>query len=200
MRDRGRCSRSGHGGTGAQGHGAAVGEPEDVFGRRAMAGVVLVLSALTLVLGYLGGFFATRLSSGAPHEGPFHIGAGALVALGLVAAGIALAWVEFGAKGASRVGFAERNPAIRDFLANNWYVDRLYHATVVRWVLALSRAAKWNDHTVLDGASDGVAIGTVWGGRILAMVQNGFVQTYLAMAISVLAALGIWLLRTGVRP
>ena len=185
---------------GAAGHGAAVAGHDYVFGRRAMAGVVLVLAALTLVLGYLGGFFAARLSPGAPHEGPFAFGAGALVALGLVAAGIALAWVEFGAKGAARVGFAERNPAVRDFLAHNWYVDRLYDATVVRWALALSRAAKWNDHTVLDGASDGVAIGTVWGGRILSMVQSGYVQAYVAAAISVVAALGIWLTRTGGHP
>jgi NADH-quinone oxidoreductase subunit L len=195
---RGRADERTSGHVGA--HGAAVVEHVYVFGARAMAGVVLVLSALTLVLGYLGGFFATRLSPGSPHEGPFHVGGGALVALGLVAAGIALAWVEFGARGASRVGFAERNPAVRDFLGDNWYVDRLYRATVVRWALALSRAAKWNDHTVLDGASDIVADGTVWGGRILSMVQNGYVQAYLAAAISVVAALGIWLVRTGGQP
>ena len=185
---------------GGAGHGAAHVEHALTFDHLAMAAPVLVLAALTLVLGYLGGFFAARLSPGAEHEGPFAIGAGALVALGLVAAGITLAWFEFGRAGASRVGFAERNPAIRNFLANNWYVDRLYHATIVRWALALSRAAKWNDHTVLDGASDVVADGTVWGGRILAMVQNGYVQAYLAAAVSVVAALGIWLTRTGGQP
>jgi NADH-quinone oxidoreductase subunit L len=167
---------------------------------RMMAAPVLVLSALTLVLGYLGGFFATRLSPGLPHEGPFHLGTGALVALALVAAGIALAWWEFGRAGAARVGFAERVPALRSFFGDNWYLDRLYDATVIRWAVALSRAAKWNDHTILDGASDGVAQGTIWGGRILSMVQNGFVQAYVAVAISVIAALGIWLTRTGGLP
>jgi NADH-quinone oxidoreductase subunit L len=185
---------------GAAGHGATAVAHAPTPGHGAMAAPVLVLAALTLVLGYLGGFFAARLSPGAPHEGPFAIGGGALLALGLVAAGGALAWFEFGARDAPRVGFAERNPAIRDFLATNWYVDRLYQATVVRWVVALSRAARWNDHTVLDGASDGVAGGTVWGGRILAMVQNGYLQAYLAAAISVVAALGIWLVRMGGRP
>jgi len=166
----------------------------------AMAWPVLALAALTLVLGYLGGFFATRLSPALPHEGPFHVGGGALVALALVAAGIALAWYEFGRAGALRLGFAERVPALKSFFGDNWYLDRLYKATVIRWTLALSRAAKWNDHTVLDGASDGVAQGTVWGGRILSMVQNGFVQAYVAVAISVVAALGIWLTRTGGLP
>jgi NADH-quinone oxidoreductase subunit L len=166
----------------------------------AMAWPVLVLAALTLVLGYLGGFFATRLSPALPYEGPFHIGTGALVALALVAVGVALAWYEFGRAGALGLGFAERVPALKSFFGDNWYLDRLYNATVVRWTLALSRAAKWNDHTVLDGASDGVAQGMVWGGRILSMVQNGFVQAYVAVAISVVAALGVWLTRTGGLP
>ncbi len=181
-------------------------DPADVAWRRSrfnhwvLGGPVLVLAALTLVLGYLGGFFAERLSPGLEHEGPFQFGTGALVALGLVAAGIALAWYEFGRKGAARVGFAERIPALKSFFGNNWYVDRLYNATVVRWTVALSRAAKWNDHTVFDGASDVVGQGTVWGGRILSMVQNGFVQAYIAVAVSVIAALGIWLTRTGGLP
>jgi len=166
----------------------------------AMAVPVLVLSALTLVLGYLGGWFAVRLSPGMAHEGPFAFGTGPLVALALVAAGIALAWFEFGARGARREGFAERVPALKSFFGENWYVDRLYDATVVRWTVALSRGARWNDHTVLDGASDGVAQGTVWGGRILSLAQSGFVQAYVAVGISVVAALGIWLVRIGGRP
>ena len=182
---------------GAEGQGAVRVEHARTLAHAAMGGTVLVLAALTLVLGYLGGFFAARLSPGVPHEGPFHFGTGALAALALVAAGIGLAWLEFGARGAPRVGFAERVPALRAFFGENWFLDRLYGATVVRAAVALSRAARWNDHTVLDGASDGVASGTVWGGRILAMAQSGFVQAYLAVAVSVVAALGIWLVRTG---
>ncbi len=186
------------------GHADAVGAVHVVhkytLGHRAMAVPVLVLSALTLVLGYLGGWFAVRLSPGTAHEGPFAFGAGLLVALALVAAGIALAWFEFGARGARREGFAERVPALKSFFGENWYVDRLYDATVVRWTVALSRAARWNDHTVLDGASDGVAQGAVWGGRILSLAQSGFVQAYVAVGISVVAALGIWLVRIGGRP
>jgi len=170
------------------------------YGDRMMAAPVLVLSALTLVLGYLGPFFAARLSPEAEHEELFHFGAQAVTALALVTAGLALSWWEFRRALAPRVGFAERVPALRSFFGENWYLDRLYDATVVRWTVALSRAAKWNDHTVLDGASDGVARGTVWGGRILAMVQNGYVQAYLAAVVSVVAALGIWLVRTGPRP
>lgn len=169
-------------------------------GDRAMASVVLVLSVLTLVLGYLGGWLGARLGHEGVEHGPFALGAGPLVALALVAAGIALAWVEFGRRGAARAGFAERVPALRDFFGDNWYLDRLYGATLVRWGTALSRAARWHDHTVLDGASDGVASGTVWGGRILARVQAGYVQAYVAVAISLIAALGVWLVRRGGLP
>ena len=170
------------------------------FGDRMMAAPVLVLSVLSLVVGYLGPFFAARLSPGAEHEGLFYIGAQAAAALALVTAGLGLAWYEFRREGAPRVGFAERVSALRSFFGENWYLDRLYDATIVRWTVALSRAAKWNDHTLLDGASDGVAQGTVWGGRILAMVQNGYVQAYLAVVVSVVAALGVWLVRTGAQP
>jgi len=53
-------------------------------------------------------------------------GAGPLAALGLAAAGIALAWYEYGRAGATRIGFVERIPALRDFFGANWYLDRLY--------------------------------------------------------------------------
>jgi NADH-quinone oxidoreductase subunit L len=162
-------------------------------GDRAMAGPVLVLSALTLVLGWLGGWFAARLSPDEVHHGALAFGVGPAVALALVAAGIALAWFEFGRVGAPRLGFVERIPALRDFFGNNWYVDRLYGATVVRLAVALARLARWNEHTVLDGASDGFAAGTVGSGRLLQRVQAGFVQIYLAVLVTLVAALAIWL-------
>ncbi len=168
-------------------------------GEWAMAATVLVLAALTLVLGYLGPWFAARLS---PDEGPhavFELSTGALTALGLVAAGVVLAWVEFGRRRAPRVGFAERLPALKAFFADNWYLDRLYRATVIRWATALSRAAHWNDERIVNGATDGLANGTVGGGRILALVQSGYVQAYLAVAVTLIAALAAGLARLGVR-
>jgi len=174
--------------------GRAHGSDHPLHGERWMAAPVLFLSALTLVLGYLGGFLHDRLApEGALEHGPFAFGAGPATALALVAAGIALAWMEFGRRGAARIGFAERVPAVRDFLGNNWYLDRLYGATVVRLATALSRAAKWNDHTVLDGASDLVADGTVGGGRVLALLQTGYVQAYLATAVMLIALLAAWM-------
>jgi len=178
-------------------HAAAGHAEEHGSGELAMAAPVLVLAALTLVLGWLGAWFASRLSPGVEEHGALAIGAGPLTALGLAAAGIALAWMEYGRQGAPRIGFVERMPALRDFFANNWYVDRLYAATFVRAAGALSRAARWNDQTVLDGAGDGLGSATVQGGRLLAHLQNGYVQMYVSVAFALMAALATWLLGGG---
>ena len=185
------------GGAPGQPHAAGAAQTGGGAGERAMRATVLVLAALTLVLGYLGPFFGARLSPGEPARGPFEIGGGALVALVLVAAGIALAWYEFGRRGATRLGFAERVPALARFFGDNWYLDRLYRATVIRWATALSRAAHWNDERIVNGATDGLANGTVGGGRILSLVQNGYVQAYLAVVVTLIAVLAAVLTRLG---
>jgi NADH-quinone oxidoreductase subunit L len=169
-------------------------------GEAAMAAPVLVLAVLTLVLGWLGHWFAVRLSPGAEAHHALEFGTGPLTALSLAAAGIALAWLEYGRQGARRIGFVERMPALRDFFANNWYLDRLYGATVVRLANALSRAARWNDQTVLDGAGDGFGAATVDSGRLLARLQSGYVQMYVSVAVAVMAALAAWLMGGGRLP
>ncbi len=147
---------------------------------------VLVLAALTLVLGWLGPWVPARA---------FEFGGGVVLALALALSGIGLAWVEYGRAGASRIGFVERVPALCDFFANNWYVDRFYQATFVRLAHALSRGARWNDQRVLDAAGDSLALGTTRGGRLLARIQNGQVQMYLAVVVTLLVAFAIWLTR-----
>ena len=167
-------------------------------GERAMQATVLVLAALTLVLGYLGPWLGARLAPAEPAHATFAFGPGVLAALALVAGGVVLGWYEFGRRGAARIGFVERVPALARFFADNWYLDRLYRATVIRWATALSRAAHWHDETIVNGATDGVANGTVGGGRILALVQNGYVQAYLAIAAVLIAAFAFMLARMGV--
>jgi NADH-quinone oxidoreductase subunit L len=187
-----------HGRTDAPTHGAADAPTlGGNGGERAMNWTVQVLAALTLVLGYLGPWLGARLSPGEAEHGPFAIGLGAATALALVAAGIGLAWYEFGRRGAARIGFAERIPALARFFGDNWYLDRLYRATVIRWASALSRAARWNDQRIVDGATDGLANGAVGGGRFLALVQNGYVQAYLAVVVTLIAVLAAVLSRIG---
>jgi NADH-quinone oxidoreductase subunit L len=189
----GRTDAQTPGRTDVQGHGSTAGE-------RAMQATVVVLAGLTLVLGYLGPWLAARLGGAEAGHGPFAFGRGQLTALGVVALGLALAWVEFGRRGAPGIGFVERVPALARFFGDNWYLDRLYRVTVIRWTQALSRAAQWNDRTVVDGATDGVASGTVGGGRLLALVQSGYVQIYLTIAVGLIAVLAYVLGRAGGTP
>lgn len=160
---------------------------------------VLALAASTLILGWFGHWFAVRLSPGAEEHGALAIGAGPLTALSLAALGIGVAWLEYGRAGAPGIGFVERMPALREFFANNWYVDRLYAATFLRGADLLSRLARWNDRAVFDGAGDGLAAGATRGGRLLARVQGGQVQLYVGIVIVVLVSLAVWLARADAR-
>jgi hypothetical protein len=51
----------------------------------------------------------------------------------------------------------------------------------------------------VDGATDGVANGTIGGGRLLALLQSGYVQIYVAVAVGLVAALAYALGTGGVR-
>jgi hypothetical protein len=62
---------------------------------------------------------------------------------------------------------------------------------------ALSRAAHWNDERIVNGATDGLANGAVGGGRLLSLVQSGYVQAYLAVAVTLIAVLAAALGRPG---
>ena len=132
----------------------------------------------------------------------FALGAGPLTALGLAAAGIApgVARVRPPGRGAHRIPGADVR-RWRDFFADNWYLDRLYAATFMRAAGALSRAARWNDQVVWTAPADGLGAAAVGGGRLLALLQSGYVQMYLSVALAVMAALAAWLLGArGVMP
>ena len=46
--------------------------------------------------------------------------------MALVLLALALAWMDFGRKDSRQIGFAERNAALRNFLAERWYLDHFY--------------------------------------------------------------------------
>jgi len=68
---------------------------------------------------------------------------------------------------------------VQDLLAYDFYVDRLYYATVVRTVGLLSRLADWLDRFVVDGAVNLVGLSTVLGGQSLKYSSSGQSQFYL---------------------
>ncbi|MGC8917408.1 MAG: NADH-quinone oxidoreductase subunit L, partial [Thermoanaerobaculum sp.] len=118
--------------------------------------------------------------------------------------------------------FAQRFPRLYQLVANKYYVDELYQATVVAGTLGLSRASFAFDSKVVDGAVNGtrdVTVGTSFfsgffdlhvvdglvnlvarayevASRVLRRVQWGLVQGYaLIVTFGFLAALvAAWLL------
>ena len=155
-------------------------------GYRAMAGPLIVLASVTVVLG----FFEPRLKSfigggatGAEVPSWLHI-----VPLVLALCGVALAWVEFGRKGAKQIGFVERVPVIHRLFSERWYIDRFYGLLVDLVVdRGISRLCALNDRKVIDGSIDGLCGAMVESGWLVAFLQTGMIQYRLLAILGVLA-------------
>jgi NADH-quinone oxidoreductase subunit L len=115
-----------------------------------------------------------------------HLSAGAewaLIGVSVAVAvfGIAMAFRLYGRSLGSTVGepLAERAPALHRMLANKYWVDEFYDATVVRPLHAISdRLWRFWDEKVVDGAVNG--LGRTFEGlsAVARLFQTGFVGTY----------------------
>ncbi|MGB8426060.1 MAG: NADH-quinone oxidoreductase subunit L [Desulfobacterales bacterium] len=161
---------------------------------RLMGWPLIILSAGTLLLGFWAApveHFLTR--------GPLAIEAAAhhswvlFASLGLAAAAVALAWFEFGRRGAARVGFVERVAWLNDFFAERWYLDHFYRFALDRFVYrGIAALCARNDQKVIDGGIDGLSRGTVAAGRRLAFLHTGMIQYRLLIIFAVMVLLGVY--------
>ncbi len=80
----------------------------------------------------------------------------------------------------------------RRILFRKWYVDELYDQTIVRPIVALSRALwRWVDQGLIDGAVNGIARLSGGLGWIGSRLQSGQLNTYaFAIVIGALLILG----------
>jgi NAD(P)H-quinone oxidoreductase subunit 5 len=124
---------------------------------------------------------------------------GLLVASGLMGWGIgSLIYL-------NRVWSRSLNPRIRmfqDFLAYDFYVERLYRVTIVWVVSVASRVMSWCDRYLIDGAVNLAAFVSLLGGEALKYGTSGQSQAYvltIVAGLSVLMGLLLWSL-TGVFP
>jgi NAD(P)H-quinone oxidoreductase subunit 5 len=75
----------------------------------------------------------------------------------------------------------------QDVLAYDFYMDRVYQATVVQWVRYLSRLTTWLDRYVVDGLVNLVGVSTLLSGQLLKYSASGKSQMYvLTVVIGVL--------------
>jgi NADH-quinone oxidoreductase subunit L len=158
-----------------------------------MRAPIVVLTVLTIVGGFLGAAIHGLTSNvgpahGTPSDHEFSLLpgiAGILPALAVAFAGVALAWMEFGRRGALQRGLAERHRGLARFFGNGWYVDHAYGLVFARLVAAISRVSAGVERRVLDASGDGVGRGTLWSGVGMTKLQGGRVQGYVALAVLV---------------
>ncbi len=170
---------------------------DDHHGYWVMGVPLLILAGVTLLLGFGQGGLEDFLTGHAPHksgDAGRHI-ALMVLALGSALAGVLLAWLEFGRKGAKQVGFVEKIPELHDLFANRWYIDRFY-----RWFLdnvvyrALSGTCVKGDNQVIDGGIHLLSKGTVGGGKRLAGLHLGMIQYKLAVMFAVVFFVALYLI------
>ena len=157
----------------------------------AMAGVLLILTAVILVLGFL----ETPLKNFLKGQ-PIKTGPGEWVtylSLIFVFSAVALAWWEFGRKKALQIGFAERNPKLLNFLAERWYLDHGYRIFLDRVIYRIfADGFTRNDRRVIDGGIDRFCKFTVDSGRVVSYLQSGRLRYNFFVSFTVLALVALY--------
>jgi NADH-quinone oxidoreductase subunit L len=156
---------------------------------------LIILAAVTVILGFsetaLKEFFKAqqfiRINAGGHHVWlPF-------AALGSAGVGVVLAWIEYGRRGASRIGFVEKIAPLNNLFAQRWYIDRFYRRFLDAFIYGVvSRGFANNDNKVIDGGIDALGKGTVATGRFTSLLHQGMIQYRLLTIFVVLVLLALY--------
>jgi len=175
-----------------QSHGDGHGRKSDY---QLMTWPLVILAGATVFLGFgekaVTQFLLQPLGSSAPAAA--HHAWLPYAALGLGAAAILLAWVEFGRRGAEQVGFVEKIAPLHALFSNRWYIDRAY-----RWLLdqvvyrLFSRLCARNDQKVIDRAVDGLGRVVAAGGSRMSILHTGMVQYRLIVVFVSIALMAVY--------
>lgn len=130
----------------------------------------------------------------------FNLGLAA-VALLVAVVGLIVAWANFGRRPATRSQsadpFAEHSPAAFRPLNAKWWVDEVYHNTVVRGYQGLSALlAGPVDQSFIDGIANGLGYLQKIFAQALGRLQNGFVRSYALMVLVGLVVIMSYLIFT----
>jgi NADH-quinone oxidoreductase subunit L len=169
---------------------------EEHYHYRVMAWPLIILAALTLVLGFcqkmLQGFL-TGSTEGMEALGANHHAWLLYTALGLAVFGIILAWVEFGRGKAGQIGFAERIPSVNALFQQRWYLDRMYRRFLdVVIYRGISNACTKNDNQIIDGSIHTLSKGAVRSGRMLSDLHLSMIQYKLMVIFVVMLLLALY--------
>jgi len=180
---------------GSQHHGDDHGHEAHAHGPvrapNTMRGPIMFLSIGAVVAGlpFIGDAVAGLL--GRPHEAHHAEILEMLLPIGIVLAGVALAWLDFGAKKAPQRGILAWFPAAERTLKNRWYIDAFYRKTVIALTNGFARLMYGAETRGLDGAGDAVARGTLSVGRGAARSHTGRLPIFVGTAVIVLAIVSL---------
>ncbi len=175
--------------------GTESGHDHDHGGYWVMSWPLIVLAAITVMLGFFQGALEAFLS-GQPSIPAAHAGHHAwlpFAAIGSALGGVVLAWLEFGRQGADQVGFVEKIAPLNHLFAERWYIDRFYRRFMDIFIYGV--VSNWftlNDKKVIDRGLDGFGKATVETGRLVALLHLGMVQYRLLAIFVVLVFLGLY--------
>jgi NADH-quinone oxidoreductase subunit L len=161
---------------------------------RVMAWPLIILAVATVLLGYIQTPLEHFLTGSALlSHGPSHHTWLLPAALGLAVCGIGLAWLEFGRRGAARIGFVERIPPLQALFAERWYLDRLYRYLLDTVVYGgISDLCTKNDNRVIDGSIDTLSKSTIESGRLLSNLHLGMIQYRLLVMFVIMIFLALY--------
>ncbi len=139
------------------------------------------------------GFWRSSLSfnehlAHAAHQAPWWV---KLAPLGVMLAGLAIAYNNYLRRPAAAGEFVRMFPAVHRFLVNKWYFDELYEFLFVRPALWLGRQLwhRGDEGTIDRFGPHGAAVAVGAGNRIAARVQSGYVYSYaLVMLLGLIGA------------
>jgi NADH-quinone oxidoreductase subunit L len=141
----------------------------------AMLVPVVVLAVPSAVLGMIGQVYAGA-----------HIGVAMLLPVALSALGVVLAWL-----GWRRIGDPIKAVPGRRVFANAFYLDAVQDALVTRPVLALARAVRRVDESIVDGAVEAAGTGTRGLGGVLARVHRAGLPRAVTAALAGALVIGL---------
>jgi NADH-quinone oxidoreductase subunit L len=158
---------------------------------------VIGLAVITGVLGLcqrpLETFLAPQIAAVAEHAGGEQHPWLPYIAITLALFGVALAWFEFGQRGADRIGFAEQSASLRDLFAERWYIDHFYRRFLDSVVYGvLSKLCTKNDQKIIDGSLDELSKATIDSGWRVSVLHTGMVQYRLLVMFVVMVLLAFY--------
>jgi len=112
-------------------------------------------------------------------------------------AGIGIAYFLYVARPETPAALQRRFSAVHAFLYNKWYFDEAIDFLIVRPALAIGRFANRTfERLVVDGLVSGTEDVVGGGGRLVQLVQSGFVRSYALLLIVGFAGLALYFLLT----